>query len=214
MESLLNHLPICSLLYSGNYTGALNIFETHFDHLKNEHCFPQCKIFVSSLNFCIYNYILIKENKSLHQCCLKNNVHISNALDVDSLRESGIYVIKQYAYCQDYLFEKFSHPEIKKATQYIHEHMDKPLTLESVCDAINLNKCYFCTLFKTHTGQTFTQYLNERRIHAAKRLMQETHLTLHEIAFRCGFNSYSYFCTTFKKVVGISPSEFISSFPH
>ena len=208
MENLLNHLPICSLLYLGNTSGALKLFEDRFDTLQSKNCFPQCKLFVSSLNFCIYNYILMKENKSLHQCCLNNNVHISNALDFATLKASGIETLSQYAHCQDYLFEKFSHPEIKKATQYIHAYMGEPLTLESVCEAINLNKCYFCTLFKTHTGQTFTQYLNEARIHTAKNLMQETQLTLHEIAFRCGFNSYSYFCTTFKKIMGISPSEF------
>lgn len=209
MDILLNHSPICSLLYLGNTQGALKLFEERFDTLKENNCFSQCKLFVISLNFCIYNYILIKENNSLHQCCLANNVHISNALDLASLKKAGLETISKYAGCQDYLFEKFSHPEIKKAIQYIHAHMEEPLTLESVCEAINLNKCYFCTLFKTHTSKTFTQYLNEARIHAAKKLMSETQLTLHEIAFRCGFNSYSYFCTTFKKVAGLSPSEFL-----
>lgn len=209
MEDLLNHIPICSLLYSGNTSSAMDLFETDFNTFKSKNCFPQCKLFVVSLNFCIYNYILIKENRSLHQCCLNNNAQISNALNISTLEQIGRDVILQYAQCQEYLFEKFSHPEIKKAVQYIHTHMNQPLTLETVCEAINLNKCYFCTLFKTHTEQTFTQYLNQVRIRTAKCLMKETHLTLHEIAFRCGFNTYSYFCTTFKKTTGISPSKFI-----
>ncbi len=115
MEILLNHSPICSLLYLGNTQGALKFFEERFDTLKENNCFSQCKLFVISLNFCIYNYILIKENNSLHQCCLANNVHISNALDLASLKKAGLETISKYAGCQDYLFEKFSHPEIKKA---------------------------------------------------------------------------------------------------
>ena len=125
----------------------------------------------------MFEYILIKENRSLHQCCLNNNAQVSNALDISTLEQIGKDVILQYAQCQEYLFEKFSHPEIKKAVQYIHTHMNQPLTLETVCEAINLNKCYFCTLFKTHTQQTFTQYLNQVRIRTAKCLIKKH--TLH-----------------------------------
>lgn len=211
MEILLNHSPICSLVYLGNIQGALDLFEERFQFIQDKTCLSQCKLFVLSVNFSLYNYILNKENLSLHQCCLTHHQKISQAFDVLSLKQAGIEMINQYATSQDYLVERFSHPEIKKAVQYIYTHIQEPLTLESVCEAINLNKCYFCTLFKTHTGQTFTQFLNEARIHTAKKLLLETQLSLPEIAFRCGFNSYSYFCTTFKKIIGSSPSEFPSN---
>ena len=208
MEKLLNHQPICALLYTGNYYGALKVFEETFSTLDKEITFPQYKLFVISLNFAIYNYILIKENISLHSCCMANHQKVQDALDSTSLKAAGIDLISQYAMCTDYRFEKFSNPEIKKAIQYMHAHMDEPLTLETVCEAIHLNKCYFCTLFKNDTGFTFTQYLNKARVQQAQHLITDTNLSLNEIAFRCGFNNYSYFCTTFKKFVGYSPSSF------
>nr|WP_307990781.1 AraC family transcriptional regulator [uncultured Niameybacter sp.] len=208
MEKLLNHHPICTMLYTGNYYGALKLFEDTFHEFKKEISFSQYKLFVVSLNFAIYNYILMKENISLHSCCMENHEKIQETLEPNSLMNLGKELITQYAMCTDYRFEKFTNPEIKKAIQYIHAHMDEPLTLETVCEAIHLNKCYFCTLFKQDTGFTFTQYLNQIRIHQAKHLMIDTKLSLYDIAFCCGFNNYSYFCTTFKKIVGQSPSSF------
>ena len=208
MEILLNHSPICSLVYLGNIEGALNLFEERFQFIQNQSGFSHCKVFVLSLNFALYNYLLNKQNLSLHQSCLTYQQKISQTFDLCALNQLGIELLRHYVSSQDYLIERFSHPEIKKAVQYIYTHIQDTLTLESVCEAINLNKCYFCTLFKMHTGQTFTQFLNEARIHTAKKLLLESQLPLPEVAFRCGFNSYSYFCTTFKKIIGISPSEF------
>lgn len=208
MEKLLNHQPICTLLYTGNYYGALKLFEDTFNEFKKDISFSQYKLFVVSLNFAIYNYILMKENISLYSCCMENHEKIQESLEPTSLMEVGKELITHYAMCTDYRFEKFANPEIKKAIQYMHAHMDEPLSLEAVCEAIHLNKCYFCTLFKNDTGFTFTQYLNKIRIHQAKYLMTDTTLSLYEIAFRCGFNNYPYFCTTFKKIVGHSPSSF------
>lgn len=208
MEVLFNHNTICSFIYLGNIQGALNLFEERFQSIQNQSGFFQCKIFVLSLNFALYNYLLNKKNLSLHQSCLTYYQKISQTFNLASLNKVGIEIIHHYISTQDYSIECFSHPEINKAVQYIYTHIQDTITLESVCAAINLNKCYFCTLFKMHTGQTFTQFLNEARIHIAKKLLIEAQLTLPEIAFQCGFNNYSYFCTTFKKIIGISPSEF------
>ncbi|MEF9960348.1 MAG: helix-turn-helix domain-containing protein [Niameybacter sp.] len=207
-QLLLNHHPICSLLYAGNESGALKVFKETFTLVEKDHEVSTCKLYVLSLNFSIYNYILMKENVSLHKCCITHNNSINNALSFSNIKQAGIDLIIHYANCKDYSIEKFSNPGIKKAIQYMHQHLNEPLTLDTVCDSIHLNKCYFCTLFKNDTGLTFTQYLNKIRIDAAKHLMQETTLSLDEIAYRCGFNTYSYFCTTFKKITGQPPSAF------
>lgn len=209
METLINHQALSSLIYCGNSLGAIHFFKERYNDLKEQNCFSQCKLFVTSLNFSIYNYILLKENISLYDCCLRNNLQINLALDSNALYDVGENIIYAYSSCYDYLAEKFTHSEIKKAIYYIHNHLHEPFTLDDLCNNVGLNKCYFCTLFKTYTHSTFTQYLNTTRTNLAKKLITDTSLPLTEIAYRCGFNNYSYFCTTFKKVTGHSPHFFL-----
>ena len=67
-----------------------------------------------------------------------------------------------------------------------------------------------CTLFKKETSQTFSSYINNARIRYAKKLLLDSTLSLDLVASKCGFQTQAYFCTTFKKLTGISPTQFIA----
>lgn len=207
MEQLFNHLDICSLIYQGNTAGARSLFESTFSQYTHGKCISQIKMFLYSLNYGIYNYILIHEKISLHQCCNETYILISNCYNIEELYQMGLHIIDNYSRCQDYLIEKYSNPHIKKALYYIHQHLGEDLTLENVCQHIGINKCYFCTLFKTETGYTYSKYINKARIRLAHRLIKTTSLALDVIASQCGFNNYSYFCTTFKNLIGSPPTQ-------
>ncbi|MGG1515622.1 helix-turn-helix domain-containing protein [Paenibacillus oryzisoli] len=102
------------------------------------------------------------------------------------------------------------HPEIKKAIQYIVEHLDHSLTLQMVADHIHLNPSYLSHLFKLETGSNFLDYVTEQRIAKAKELMAASALKNYEIAEQLGFQSYPHFCTVFKKTTGLTPKEYRS----
>ena len=57
------------------------------------------------------------------------------------------------------------------------------------------------------TGQLLREYINSKRIDAAKQLMSTTKLNLTDIALQVGFENIPYFSTVFKKYCGVSPSE-------
>ena len=57
-------------------------------------------------------------------------------------------------------------------------------------------------------GISLFAYINTLKIQQACEIMQNEKCTLTEIATRCGFNTSSYFCKIFKKIIGISPSEY------
>lgn len=59
-KNILNHLHICSLVYCGNTNLALKLFDKNLKYLIDTTGFEHCDIFISSLNFSIYNYILVK----------------------------------------------------------------------------------------------------------------------------------------------------------
>lgn len=104
----------------------------------------------------------------------------------------------------------------KKATRiqliydYILEHYQEEIPLEEVAKVASLTPPAFCRYFKKHTGKTFVSFLNELRINeACKNLISTTtDEQVSEIAYKCGFNSVTNFNRVFKRIKGVSPTEF------
>jgi two-component system response regulator YesN len=63
-------------------------------------------------------------------------------------------------------------------------------------------------MFKEETGIPVTEYINMARIKKAKELLANTSLKVYEIAYEVGFNDQHYFSSVFKKIVGLSPTEY------
>lgn len=208
MEYLLNHSDLCALIYSGQYEKALHIFKETYEVKLTKVCITHCKLYLSSLNQSLYNYILLKENVSVHRCCLVNHQKINFCCSLEEIYTIGREILTSYSFCQEYLIEKYKNPHIKEALIYIHEHLTLPLSLEEIAEHINISPNYLCHLFKLHTNRTIKDYINLRRIVLAKKLLRETHLTLEEVSIRCGYNNYSYFCRQFKQHTNTSPYSF------
>lgn len=95
---------------------------------------------------------------------------------------------------------------VKQAKQYIDLHYAKNLSLAEISAAVSLSVSYFHALFTTVCGITPHEYLNERRISAARELLCATSMSISEIAEKCGFSNQQYFGTVFKKHLGVTPS--------
>lgn len=91
---------------------------------------------------------------------------------------------------------------------YISQNCSEQLTLESTAEHIGISKSYFSHLFKDYTQMTFVEYLTKERIRKAEKLFFGPKKKFIDIAFECGFTSISSFNRTFKRIKGISPSEF------
>ena len=90
---------------------------------------------------------------------------------------------------------------------YINEHYAQPLTLEEIADAFFISKSYLSHEFVRYTNTSVYEYIQFRRICGAKLLIASG-VSLTDAAFQSGFNSYSSFLRTFRKTVGISPTDF------
>ena len=91
---------------------------------------------------------------------------------------------------------------------YMNESYQEDISIESLARIAHLSPYYFIRRFKKETGFTPHEYLLQTRIGAAKYMLMNTALPVKEVCFACGFSCESIFCTAFKKVVGVSPSQY------
>ncbi len=100
---------------------------------------------------------------------------------------------------------------VEKSILYMEQNYTQPITLEDVAKANGMSKYHFSRVFKSETSLTFSEYLNKRRIEAAKALMSEQRMNVSEASFAVGFNDVSYFSRIFRKLTGMAPSSYIRS---
>lgn len=93
--------------------------------------------------------------------------------------------------------------------EYIDANFRYPLSLESLAAQVSYSPIYFHKLFCAAMGKTPRKYILERRIRAAREMLEMGNIPLSNIAMECGFSSQSYFNFIFKKETGMTPSAYI-----
>ncbi len=96
----------------------------------------------------------------------------------------------------------------KRTKEYIKANYAKPITLEEIAREINVSPQYLSKLFKEETGENFIDYLTATRIRIAKQLLEQDELSVKEICYNTGYSDPNYFSRIFKKVVGVTPTEY------
>lgn len=104
-------------------------------------------------------------------------------------------------------------PVITRAKDYIAAHQTEDLSLAQVARAVNTSTFYFCKMFKRVTGLNFTDYVSRVRIEKAKNLLLNRNLRVSEIAYEVGFQSLTHFNRVFKKILGLSPTQYRANLP-
>ena len=97
---------------------------------------------------------------------------------------------------------------IEKATLYIRRHIDRDIGLEELAGCSCLSKDHFIRLFKQEMGMTPLKYIHLKKMERAQLLLVTETLSIKEVAYRTGFDDYSYFNRLFKKITGMTPQEY------
>ena len=98
--------------------------------------------------------------------------------------------------------------DISLVKSFLDEHYKEKLSLESVASHFFIDKHYLARLFKEQYGVTLVTYLQQVRITHAKRMLRFTDKSIEEIGLECDIGELNYFSRVFKKLEGVSPSEF------
>src|SRR5690606_9591125 len=97
---------------------------------------------------------------------------------------------------------------ISKAKNYIDNHYHNDIGIDEVSEVVGLSASHFCTLFKQVTGSTFLEYVTQCRIEKAKYILVNTEVKVYQLAPLVGYQDSRYFTQVFKKLTGMTPSEY------
>lgn len=97
---------------------------------------------------------------------------------------------------------------LRKAMDYIQEHYNEPITLKEVAESAYVSMCYISRMFRKELGRNFVDYLNGVRLEKAKELLKDPRYKTYEVAEKVGIPDAHYFSRLFKKVVGLTPTEY------
>jgi AraC-like DNA-binding protein len=100
---------------------------------------------------------------------------------------------------------------IERALIYIEKNYRQSISLDEVAKVNCMSKYHFSRTFKAKVGFSFTEYLNRKRIEAAKRMMKNEDVNVSEACFAVGFNDLSYFSRLFRRYEKTTPSEYRKS---
>lgn len=98
--------------------------------------------------------------------------------------------------------------DIDNAMIYFTEHYNEDICIEDYVQKHHMSTSWFIRNFKQYTGSTPMQYIISKRIYNAENLLQSEHYNVTEIANIVGYDNPLYFSRIFKKIKGISPSEY------
>lgn len=99
-------------------------------------------------------------------------------------------------------------PDVYACIQFINSHINEPIRLQDVADAIHRSPTYTAEHFKEELGFNVGEYITSARIQEAKSLLRCTDRKLSEISSYLCFSSQSYFQNVFKKITGMTPMEY------
>jgi AraC-like DNA-binding protein len=97
---------------------------------------------------------------------------------------------------------------IDKCIHYIEQHLYGPLRVNDIAQYMQMTPSYITTLFKRRTGQRLYSYIQARKMEESKMMMDNTAVSISEIASALGYHSLSHFSKAFKASTGQSPRSY------
>ena len=97
---------------------------------------------------------------------------------------------------------------LRRIRDRIEAELDTQLSLASLAKESGYSREHFLRMFRTATGLTPHQYVLERRLSAAQRLLRQSRMLLVDIALQCGFASQTHMSDVFRKRLGVTPLEY------
>ncbi|MFJ5761546.1 response regulator [Neobacillus sp. NPDC093182] len=195
-----------------NFEAAFNYLQEHITALSN--CYTldvyEYKAFFGNI---VFNITVLLGNmdydvKELDHAKYSYFKLIEDAQNAKDVIEQLNKFITEANQCIISSQNHLDNQNMKKLMEFIKNHYAEPLTLTDVAKHFHFNPSYLSSYFSTHNSEGFIEYINRIRIEEASKLLVEGRATISEISGMVGYSDHSYFCKVFKKITGLSPSQY------
>lgn len=95
---------------------------------------------------------------------------------------------------------------------WVQDNYAQPLSRESVATFFNITPNHLSKLFTQHGTMSFVEYVRWVRMAKARIILQKYHLSISEVAQRCGYRDSDYFCRLFRRQFGLTPGDYSTRF--
>lgn len=125
-------------------------------------------------------------------------------IDMDRISQSPFSVFRGQKQHQD--------EEIKKAQLFLENNFNKKISFENLASDLAIGRRNFDRRFKKATGNTPAKYFLRIKIEAAKKNFESSSNSVKEVMFNVGYSDFKAFRNAFRKITGLSPTEYRKKF--
>jgi transcriptional regulator GlxA family with amidase domain len=119
-----------------------------------------------------------------------------------------LHKVPQNAYAMLSNQKNHNDREVLEAQAIIEDRFRQPLRVAALAHEVAVSPRHFARRFKTATSNTPSAYIKRVRIEAAKRVLEDGHAPISEVAIGVGYEDIASFRTIFRQVTGLSPTEY------
>ncbi len=205
LEAIYDHREICRAVERQDTGLALELWEQKAACLAGEQPAERSAM-LEALSQSVYEHILRVRGTAPADYRHESRQMYVRPLPQKALVAHGKEILRQYIRRMNQAGQDSDH--IDMACCYIASHLNESLTLDTVAKQVFVSKCYLCRMFRSRTGQSFSQYVTGQRLDRAEHLLRHSGLSIDRIAEQCGFGSAAYFATSFRRRYGCAPSAY------
>jgi AraC family transcriptional regulator len=103
-------------------------------------------------------------------------------------------------------------PRLRRIQELVQANMEGELTLDEMSQSVGLSTAHFSQMFRQSTGESPHQFVLRNRVERAKEMLQAAEMRVLEVAVACGFKTQQHFARVFRRVCGVSPTEYRHEF--
>ena len=101
-----------------------------------------------------------------------------------------------------------SYDVIEAIKDYVAQNIENDISLTQASNFLSMDYSYFSKYFKQMTGQSFSRYVMSEKMKYCEKLLRESNIKIHELAYKMGYNNASNFSRAFYKYTGTWPTEY------
>lgn len=196
---------------NGEVDHAIATAETYFDLIAESHADNLMNIRLKVLEFALFAEHLAYEAGGMTYEFRSREDYLPTIMSLDDLLSLKNWFKEKIGTASHNVSSKASEKSrnvIETAKEYIQNNYSRDISLDDVSRTVNISPYYFSKIFKEGTGEGFVEYLTGIRMEKAKELLTTTECSMKEICSMVGYADPNYFSRSFKKNVGVTPTEY------